>query len=461
MRLVRVGLGSIDTTVGAFRGNTDRALALAHDMAADGVTVGVFPEQAIGGYPVEDLIQWQGFVERQWIELERFACETASLPTVFVIGVSVLHHGLRYNCAATVAGGSVRALTPKEKLPTYNVFYEGRTVSRGVPGTVSEVRGVPFGDLVVRFDFGTIAPEVCEDLWSPEGPIRRRTYSGAELVCNVSASPFRLGVVQTRRELIATRAADYQCAFAYANLVGANDGLIFDGGGYLNQNGKGMLEAPRWREGFVAATIDLDRTTRLRAENTTWRIDAEAYLTDQAAVTTIDVPSAEFSTGSSRGALTYPVPAHGSYFLPEPAPRPSPREEFFEEILEALTIGVGDYFEKNPVFRTIGVALSGGRDSLLTLLIAHRYASRVRPDDPGSLLRAFYQPSRYSSSETRLGAETICGDLGVPIEIISIDNAFERELAAVSEFLDEGQEVTEITRQNIQARIRAQRMWNW
>ena len=77
MRLVRVGLGSIDTTVGAFRENTDRALALAHDMAADGVTVGVFPEQAIGGYPVEDLIQWQGFVERQWPELERFARETA------------------------------------------------------------------------------------------------------------------------------------------------------------------------------------------------------------------------------------------------------------------------------------------------------------------------------------------------------------------------------------------------
>src|ERR687883_599449 len=100
MRLVRVGLGSIDTTVGAFRENTDRALALAQ--------------------------------------------ETAVLETVFVIGVSVLHDGLRYNCAATVAGGSVRSLTPKEKLPTYNVFYEGRTVSRGVPGAFSEVRGVPF-----------------------------------------------------------------------------------------------------------------------------------------------------------------------------------------------------------------------------------------------------------------------------------------------------------------------------
>ena len=106
MRLVRVGLGSIDTTVGAFRENTDRALALAHDMAADGITIGVFPEQAIGGYPVEDLIQWRAFVERSG-ELERFARETADLATVFVIGVTMLHDGLRYNCAAMVAGGKI------------------------------------------------------------------------------------------------------------------------------------------------------------------------------------------------------------------------------------------------------------------------------------------------------------------------------------------------------------------
>src|ERR687893_1273355 len=98
MRLVRVGLGSIDTTVGAFRENTDRALALARYMAADGVTIGVFPEQAIGGYPVEDLIQWQGVVENQWPELDRFAAATADLPAAFVVGVSVMHQGLRYNC---------------------------------------------------------------------------------------------------------------------------------------------------------------------------------------------------------------------------------------------------------------------------------------------------------------------------------------------------------------------------
>lgn len=461
MRLVRIGLGNIDTTVGAFRENVDRALDVAREMARDNVTIGVFPEQAIGGYPAEDLIQWQGFVERQWPELERFARATADLPVVYVIGVSVLRQGLRYNCAATVAGGVIRSLTPKEKLPTYNVFYEGRTLARGVPGALSTVNGVPFGDLMVHFDFGTIAPEVCEDLWSPDGPTKRRTYAGAELVCNVSASPFRLGVVQTRRELIATRAADYQSCIAYANLLGANDGLIFDGGGYVNQNGKWMLDAPRWRAGFAAATIDLDRTSRLRAENTTWRMDAEAWLEANAPVTAIEVPVAEFSTASTRATLSYPVPAHGSFFLPDPVPQPSPREVFFEEILDALTLGIGDYFEKNPVFTKIGVALSGGRDSLLTLLIAHRYASRVRPDAPGSLLYAFTMPSRYSSPETQLAAETICRELGVPLEVIPIDEAYERELAATEAMLGPDEPVTELTKQNIQARIRGQRMWNW
>ena len=268
-------------------------------------------------------------------------------------------------------------------------------------------------------------------------------------------------MVQTRRELIATRAADYQCCIAYANLVGANDGLIFDGGGYVNQNGKWMLEAPRWRPGFAAATVDLDRTPRLRAENTTWRNDAEAYLTAHAPVTTVEVPAAEFSTASGRAGLTYPVPANGSFFLPEATPRPSPREAFFEEILDALALGVGDYFEKNPQFRKLGVALSGGRDSLLTLLIAHRYASRVRPHDPGPLLQAFTMPSRYSSAETRRAAETICRELGVPLQIVSIDEAFERELAATEAMLAPGETVTELTKQNIQARIRGQRMWNW
>jgi NAD+ synthase (glutamine-hydrolysing) len=459
MRLVRIGIASVNTTVGAFRSNMDKVLAVAHEMRKDAVTVGVFPEQVIGGYPVEDLVQWRGFVDRQWAELERFASDTATMPIVFVLGVTVIQEGLRYNCAAVVAGGMILGLVPKEKLPTYNVFYEGRTFSQGVPYLRSCHRGVPFGDMLFRFDFGLLAAEVCEDLWSGDGPIRRRTFNGAELILNVSASPYRTGVVQTRREMISTRASDHQCTIAYANAVGANDGLVFDGGGYVVQNGAPMLDAPRFQEGFAAVTVNLDRTSQLRAENTTWRMDRELHFQSYPTLEEVDGTANGFRV--DRSDLRYPIPAGTSYFLPPDVPQPSERTNLFEDLLDALTMGVGDYFEKSGVFRKIGVSLSGGRDSLLTLLIAHRYARSVCPEDPGSLLQAFTMPSHFSSVETQTAAHTICRELGVPIESIAIGEAFNRELDAVQSMLSSGETVTELTRQNIQARIRAQRMWNW
>ncbi|MCP3165210.1 NAD(+) synthase [Myxococcus qinghaiensis] len=458
MRLVKVGIASVNTTVGAFVQNTDRALVLAKRMAEDGVTVGVFQEQLLAGYPAEDMVQWQGFIDRQWPELERFARETVALPTVFVVGVGVALQGQRLNCAAVVAGGHVLGLVPKEKLPTYSVFYEARTFGRGQPGMKERYRGVPLGDYLFQFDFGLVAPEVCEDIWSADGPMRRRTYSGAELVVNISASPFRLGFVETRRELIATRAADHQCTIAYCNAVGSNDGLIFDGGGFLNQNGRHVMETPRFQEGFASAVVDLDRTLRLRGEATTWRVDREAWLTTGGQGT--PVLDCTEAVRTRRETLTYPVPSHRSFFLPPPDKRRPAREALCEDILDALSLGVGDYFEKTRAFKVLGIALSGGRDSLLTLLIAHRYAKRARPDNPGSLIQAFYMPSRYSSDSTRDAAETIARELGVSFQIVSIDEAFERERDVAAKMLN-GTPVTPITEQNIQARLRAQRMWNW
>ena len=322
MRLVRIGLGSINTTVGAFRANADKVIAMAAEMAADDVTVGVFPEQAIGGYPAEDLIQWQGFVERQWPELERFAPQTATLATVFIVGVAVLHDGLRYNCAARGGRPDRGADAQGEAAHLQHLLRRAHAVARACRSRRSTV-GVPFGDVIFQLRLRHAGAEVCEDLWSPDGPMRRRTYSGAELVCNLSASPFRLGVVQTRRELIATRASDHQCTIAYANVVGANDGLIFDGGGFVNQNGKWMLEAPRFQEGFAAATVDLDRTSRLRAENTTWRDDAEEYLADHTPVadgggarTTSSAPSTRARRCATRcratAASSSPTPRRGA-----------------------------------------------------------------------------------------------------------------------------------------------------
>jgi NAD+ synthase (glutamine-hydrolysing) len=474
MRLVRVALASVNTTVGACRSNIERAIAAARVAAQDGATLVAFPEQVVGGYPPEDLVQWRAFVDAQWSELRRFARETASLGCASVLGLVVARGAHLYNVAALVHAGRVWGLVPKEKLPLYNVFYEARTLARGTPGLYDVIDGVPFGDLLFDLDFGTVALEVCEDGWSPDGPMRRRSYAGAELVVNVSASPFRVGITETRREMIATRAADCQVTLAYTNLVGANDGLVFDGGGYVAQNGRMLLDAPRFREGVPAVTLDLDRTRRLRTENTTWREDQAAFaalaqLGPRATRVLVDAPTA-FS--SARAPLVFPAPANRSFFLPSAeahaASRP-PRDLFCEELLDALALGVGDYFEKNACFKTIGVALSGGRDSLIVLAIARRWIDVrwsalpvvERQAKAREILRAFYLPSRFSSAETRAAAEQTARDFDAPFALVSIDDAFERELLAVEKMLQPGEALTPLARQNVQARVRAERMWTW
>jgi NAD+ synthase (glutamine-hydrolysing) len=464
MRLIRIAVANVNTTVGAVRSNVDRALKFAREAAADGATLVAFPEQLIAGYSPEDLVQWRAFVEAQWTELERFAAETKDLPSAFALGLTVARGDHLYNAAALVMRGKILGVVPKEKLPTYNVFYEARVYARGAAGLVDEVHGVPFGDMVFDFDFGTVALEVCEDLWSPDGPMRRRAYAGAEVILNLSASPFRLGVVATRREMIATRAGDNQVVCVYANLVGANDGLVFDGGGFVAQNGRVVLDVPRFREGFSSVNVDLDRTRRLRHENTTWRFDQEAFVASSPRIARITVPGP-----SHRAGLSYPVPANKSFFLPGAGADVTPREAFSEDLLDALALGLGDYFEKTGAFKTIGVALSGGRDSLLCLYLARRWVARrfghlgaeAEKAKASELLRAFFMPSRYSSAETRAAAEVAAKDLDVPIAIVPIDDAFERELAAVEKMLQPGEKLGPMARQNVQARVRAERMWTW
>lgn len=456
MRLIKVAVANTRTTVGAVRSNVDRAVASARAMGAADVTLGVFHEQLIGGYPAEDLVQWNTFVSAQQDGLHAFGRATADLGTAFVLGLTVQADAHRYAVAAVVHRGDVVGLVPKEKLPTYNVFYEGRTFSQGGPFLERTVwNGVPFGDLVFRFDWGVLGVEVCEDIWSPDGPMRRRVYSGAEVMANVSASPYRIGAVATRREIISTRAGDNQCVIAYANMVGGQDGLVFDGGGWVNQNGRFLLETRRFVEGWEATVLDLDRTTRLRAENTTWRGDAQAFLAGGRRVRTVEV----LRPGAARDALRYPVPPGGSFFLPGPAVPRDPRVEFCEDLLDALAMGVGDYFDKNR-FKQIGIALSGGRDSLLALLVAHR-SQVVRGRKPADVIRTFYMPSRHSSDKTRRAAEQIAADLGVPFRVIPIDDAYDREIEAARTMLAPGEELTPVTLQNIQARVRAARMWNW
>jgi NAD+ synthase (glutamine-hydrolysing) len=466
MKLVKIGFASLDTTVGAFDSNTAKVFASARDMAAQKCTIGCFQEQVISGYPCEDLVQWSGFVAAQWRQLERFAEMTARLefPTVFTLGLTVKDSGHVFNCAAVICRGKILGIVPKEMLPAYGVFYESRTFTRGVPGRVTQVHEAPFGDLIFTFPFGTMAVEVCEDIWSSDGPMRRRAYSGAELIINASASPWRAGVVETRREMVSTRAADNVVTVVYVNQVGGNDSLVFDAGGFINQCGRMLVEAPRWRESLTTQVIDLDVTTRLRHENTTWRTDCENFLREHQPVQTIVSPAGP----EADEQYAYPRPRHDSVFLKSAAQRDF-REEYFENLLQAMTIGLAGYFEKTGAFKRIGIALSGGKDSALTLIIAWLYAQQRFADLPEAQRRAairdfihcFSMPTRFNTDTTKSIAKLLSEELGVTFKEISIEEAFAREAKETRAMLGAEQELTKTTVQNIQARLRGMRMWNW
>jgi NAD+ synthase (glutamine-hydrolysing) len=464
MQLIKLGLLNLNPSVGAFETNLARTIELAAEASDSGCHLAACTEQALSGYPTEDLVQWPGFVEAQWTSLRRFTGATRdfSFPTVYAIGLTVTHRGLLYNTAAVVAAGEILGLVPKENLPTYDVFYESRVFARGIPGEVSTVAGVPFGDLVFRLPFATLAVEICEDLWAPDGPMLRRAASGAELVVNVSASPFRGGIVDTRKELIATRAADHQVTLVYVNQCGGQDSLVFDGGSYVNQNGRMLHEGERWREGLSTVVVDLDRARRLRRENTTFRAHAEAVLKNYRPVEIVEV---ELPAHEER-ALVYPAPR---FFEPEKASELSPEDEWYEDLLAAMKTGLAGYFEKTGAFDRLGIALSGGKDSALTLLLAWLYATdrfRTLPENERrnrmlDFIHCFSMPTRFNSDVTKGISRRLAEELGVSFQEVGIEEAFAREVEAAEAMLSEGESLTPLARQNIQARIRGMRMWNW
>lgn len=444
MKLLRIALAPTNPTVGAVCTNTTVLAARALAASSDGADLVVFPELAITGYPLEDLVQFPGLVAAAWDALQRFAKETAAGTCVYVLGLPVAHDGSLYNCAALVQAGRVLGLVPKERLPSYGVFYEGRTFARGHAGLAGASQGVPFGDLIFEIDGVTLALEVCEDLWSPEGPTRRRAYQGAEVIVNISASPYRVGIADTRRELVSTRSSDAQATLVYCNLVGGNDGLVFDGGGYVAQNGRVVLDAARLHADSTLVTVDVDRTRRLRAEQTSFRHDREDYTL---------APSARACTVVSVAPWTSRARAHEAY---APLARFAVRPELFQEVLDVLARGLADYFAKSGVFTCFGVALSGGRDSLLCLWLAQR-ASVLLQGAPK--VHAFYMPSEHSSQGTQEAARLAAAEFGASFVVVPIAQGKLAAEAMASAML--GAELPALTRQNVQARVRGAAMWNW
>jgi NAD+ synthase (glutamine-hydrolysing) len=487
MRLIKIGLASLNPTVGRFQGNLDVALAAAKRLTYEQCTVICLPEQSLSGYTGEDYVHWQGFVDEQWKALRDFAAISynfGGVRPVYVVGLTVSYNGSLYNCAAVVCDGRILGVVPKEKLPTYGVFYERRTTSPGFvgmhgtvgsmhPNASNDLQPIPFGDLIFEFPFGVMAVEICEDIWSPRGPMTRRCFSGAELVVNISASPFRAGVVKTREEMISTRAADNCATLVYVNQFGGNDALVYDGGGYVNQGGRMVLTAPRLCESFSTVVVDLDRTSRQRRENMTWRTDAGDFLREHQPVQRIVETRSPQTLGTH---YRFPVPPTGpsgelpNFFVPASSRPADPQREYFQDLFDVQVVGLRDYFRKIGIFERVGIALSGGKDSTLSLLVAHRFATLhfsglPAEEDRAAAIKDFIHcisfPTEFNSKEGRDAARELCAKLGVtymeaPIteQVASMDTLMEATLGPSGS-------VSRVAKQNVQARIRGTAMLNW
>ena len=467
MNLIEIGIANLDPTVGALKSNTNLMIEMSQAMAKDRVTLGIFSEQTISGYPVEDNVQWEGFVSQQWAELKRYADTTskAAFPSIFVVGVTVGIGGDLYNCAAVVTQGRILALYPKQKLPTYGIFYEERTFT---PGLIPEKpHGIPMGKVILKFAFGKMAVLVCEDVWSANGPLMDYAYSGAEVVAIINASPFRSGVIDTRRQLIPTRAADHQVTLAYANQLGGNDSLVFDGGGFVNQCGKNLLEATRWKwnGGYETIVVDLGLTAKLRQENTTWRRDSMEYRKANAAIPVIETdcgPQAEHLK------YKYPVPPNKSFFLPQDMLPANPLHAYFDDLMEAMVWGLRGYFEKTRAFDRIGIALSGGYDSSLALAVARIYAERKfselsalsKAQKIKDFIHCFSLPTKVNKQETKSIAKNLAQRFGVYFKEVFIGEQIDDSRNFLDEAFGTGG-FTSIFRQSHAARTRGEFMQNW
>lgn len=472
MRLVKVGVAGVSVKVGDFTGNCARLRAVIEEAARRGVDLLVTPELGISGYSLEDRVWWPDIARRSWDALLGLAEQCAGVAAF--VGLPVRHESMVLNAAALLYDGKVQGLVLKRFLPTYSIFYEGRNWTAWESGA-TVIKGVPAGDLVFRLPFGVVSAEICEDLWAAKQPALARALAGAEIIGNLSASPFTPRKNLRRRRLVLHAAESLACVYAYSNLLGLdNSRLVFDGGGFVATPEGIVAEGAILSKSYwtlATGVVNLDDVTRARAENSTWRQNAGRQ--EDAGVHIVDVAKpARAGHGRSTRAKTllkeYAGSMPSSFFCPGLFEEPSAGEvkAYLDELFDALVLGLRDYFEKVGAFERFLVALSGGRDSALCLLLAVHAAKALNGGQAGQeyagRVSAVYLPNQeFSSVATRNAAEGLAKELGVPFEIVSIAEETELALRKAAELAGGAQRVTPLARQNLQARVRGSMMLNW
>jgi NAD+ synthase (glutamine-hydrolysing) len=408
---VRLALAQINPIVGDLEGNRTLILERMDEAKRAGADIVAFPELAVTGYPPEDLLLRPGFIRAAEASLELIAREARGI--LALVGSPHFDRDL-YNACAVCAGGEVRALVRKRFLPNYGVFDEYRYFAPG--------------NELLLFEHGRtlVGVTVCEDMWQPGPPATDLALAGAELIVNVSASPFHVGREVEREEMFRTRARDNSVYVAFCNTVGGQDELIFDGHSHvLDDEGNVLARAPGFEECLLVVDVDPSAVVARRLTDARRRALArDRGELGEVRVVHVGVPHS--TNGSHVTGEVVP-------FAPE-----------LEQMRRALVLGLRDYVRKNG-FSDVVVGVSGGIDSALTAALA---AEALGPER----VHCVSMPSRYSSEGTRGDAQRLAEALGSPfmeLPIGRIHEAFEAELASAFSGRD-----PDLAEENVQARIR-------
>ncbi len=411
MAAFRLALCQINSTVGDIKGNTAKIMAHLAKARTAGAEMAVFPEMSISGYPPEDLLLKSDFVAA-CMEAAREAAN-ASKGLTLVFGCPWFDGDL-YNTAVVAHDGVIAGRYAKRYLPNYGVFDENRYFAAGRSNLAFERSGLVFG------------VSVCEDIWYPGGPPAEQAGVGsARLLVNISASPYHMGKGAARERMLATRAADNAAYVAYANLVGGQDELVFDGHSLVvGPSGAILARGAQFAEDMVLFDLDPDEPNRTRLLDPRCRKWEPVLETRPACVPLASLPTPE-----------------RAYLAPAPLP---PLLDPLEEVYRALVLCTGDYVRKSG-FSKVAIGLSGGIDSSITAVIA---ADALGPQN----VLGVAMPTRFSSGDSLEDARELAEKLGIELQVVAIEGIFTAFLDALAPLF--GDRPFDIAEENLQPRIR-------
>jgi len=413
MRIFRLALAQINSTVGDLEGNRDKILTFLQKAEAQGADLAAFPELALAGYPPEDLLLKPNFIEDNLRILEEIASQTGN--TACLLGFVDKKDDI-YNGAAILQHGKIQGIYHKIFLPNYGVFDEKRYFQSGQEIPVFTINGM------------TVGVSICEDIWYPDGPPTVQAVAGAEILISLNASPYYMEKRFLRERMFSTRASDTKAFLVWVNMVGGQDELVFDGQSMIfDPQGELCAKAPMFKEDLLIMDLNLEDAFRQRLHDPRRR---EILLEDlplgdkviRQVISSAPVPEA-------KPVLENAVPV----LWPEP----------LEEIYQALVLGVRDYVQKNG-FQKVLIGLSGGIDSALTAAIA---VDAVGAEN----VKTLFLPSLYTLPVSREIAHELSKNLGIELIEIPIDDIFAAFLSNLQPYFGSR---TDVAEENLQARIR-------